>query len=291
MYSFLFSVLALAEPEISVVYKTEDKVGFWMSKQSGVILYPETELFYTPNGYVAKQDNGYKHIHILGGYSFLTTLPETAIPISKAKGIEQPKGYRIEEKKYAKGSHFYLHKKDGSKSIIGRGQKTLVPYQWFSFDTKPKNGFKKPDESFNWAKEKESYLFQIPPNSNVVSYTKATESDIAEWNNHVQKFAPKTKITHGAWANLDLDPEPEGIACGVGYKFDACFIYDTQTQQWHGTPMKWNLELPPLFFQHSDGTYIAYRSHPKSQILRVLYFNGTYYETVFFRPPKSKKKK
>ena len=291
MFSFLFSLFAFAEPDISILYNADDKVGFWLENQSGNILYQEKDLYHVPYGYVVQQNKGFKHIHTHGGYFYTTTLPQDAIPVSQAKGLESLEGYRIEEKKNTNGSVFFLHKKDGSKSIIGRGHKKLTPKSWLIFDTPKKEGFTKPDETFGWHKKGEKFLLEVPEGATQISYNKAKETDITQWNKTIQTFAPKTTITHGIWANLDLDPELEGIACGVGFKFDACFIYDKTTEQWHHAELKWEENVPPILFQKSNGIYLAFRSHAKSKILRVLYYTGSFYDTVFFRPKREKTKK
>lgn len=291
MLSLFLSLFAFAEPNVSVVYKTEDKIGFWMEEQSGNILYEEKYVYQVPYGYVVQQNNGYKNIHIHGGFFFTTTLPKDAIPISQAKGRDSVQGYRIEERKNKNGSIFYLHKKDGSKSVIGRGYKKLTLEKWLLFDTPKKEGFKKPNESFGWHKKAKKYLLERPDESTQLSYNRANKDDIADWNKKVQLFAPKTTITHGVWANLDLDQDLEGVACGIGVKFDACFVYDKTTEQWHHTELKWDEKTPPVLFQKNNGTYLAFRSDVKSKILRVLYYTGSFYETVFFRPEREHLKK
>jgi hypothetical protein len=288
MISFLFSLCVFAQPQASLTYHVEDKIGIWMENQSGNILYQKNDVFQAPYGYIIKKNTGYKHLHIDGGYFFTTELPSSATPIQKTKGAEILNGYNIEEKKRPNGSIFFLEKKNGKKSIIGRGHKKLNTYRWFTHETPSAVGFSKPDASFGWHKEGERYLYKIPQGSVALASKKASEEDLKGWNKDVQQFAPKTRITHGVWLNLDSDPELEGLACGVGFKFDACFVINKNDKKWHGTQLKWDIIDEPLPFQKEDSIYVAFRSHPKSKILRVLYFNGTSYKTEFFRPKRKK---
>jgi hypothetical protein len=291
MISILLSLCAFAQPNVSLTYHVEDKIGIWMKNQSGNILYNKKDIYQTPYGYIIKQNKGFKHLHINGGHFFTTTLPSSATPIKDVKGTETRKGFRIEKKQRPNGAIFFLNQKDGAKSIIGRGYKELKDYRWFTHETSSKKGNPAPDEQFGWHKKGVKYLYKIPSGSTNLSYKTATELDIDRWNKEVQTFAPKTKITHGVWLNLDSDPEEEAIACGVGYKFDACFVMKRSEKKWHGTQLKWNISDQPLPFQKEDSIYLAFRSHPKSKILRVLYFDGTSYKTEFFRPKRKKETK
>ena len=289
--SLIFMLNAAAESQVSLTYKVGDEIGIWGENISGNILYKSQNVYYTSNGYAIKKNNGYKNINIYGGISFTTQLPDGALSIHKAKGEETLSNYKIEEKKREKRSSFFIKLPNGKKKVIGRGHKELVPYRWFSHDIPTKKGFTKPDTSFGWNKKGSNYEYAIPTKGTKVEAKKATREDIAKWDKQVKVFAPDVTIKNGFWINTDLDATLEQIVCGVGTRFKSCFVFDPEENLWHNTQLHWEGSDTPLPFTYNNETYIAYRSHPKSKILRVLYFDGYTYKTEYFRPERNKRRK
>ena len=288
----LFS--AFAAPQISVLYNVEKKVGVWMENQSGNSLYNPDHIYQADHGYVFNSNQGFLHKHYLGGYFYTTTLPQEAVPFKELskQSISTPKGFRIEEKKRKRGSVFFLHKNDGSKSIIARGTKIIDSTLWFSAK-RPKisKGFAKPADPFGWEKLNSQYTFDLPKDAKKLSVQEASKDDISIWSKEVQTFLPHVNITHGKWANLDNDPELEAIVCGIGVRFDSCFIYDREQNKWFGTLLKWNKKDPPMVFEKEGGTYILFRSHKKSRLMRVLFFTGHSYDTHLLHNRSKRKRK
>ena len=292
MLFFFFS--AFAAPQTSVLYKVDDKVGVWMENQSGNSIYSPETLYQTKEGYATRINQGFMHKHYLGGYFYTTSLSEDATPYTEfvKNATPAPKGYRIEEKQRARGSVFYLHKKDGSKSLIARGTKKIDSTLWFTMPSPTvRTGFTKPTDVMGWKKTNSKYTYTLPDNANVLSVKDASQDEISAWNKEVKRFLPHVSITHGKWANLDTDPEPEAIICGSGVRFDSCFVYDKEEDKWFATLLKWNNQDTPLVFEKNGGTYILFRSHKKSRLLRVLYFTGYEYDTHLLRNKSSRRKK
>lgn len=289
MLSFFLCLTANAEPEVSLTYKVDQKIGIWAENISGNILYNPQDVFYTSRGFAIKKNNGFKNLNIYGGIFYTTEKPKDAISIQKAKGTESYPGYKIEEKERTKSSVFFIQLPNKKKKVIGRGHNNLTPYRWFTHAANSKLDFTKPDSSFGWNKEGENYLYAIPTKSTSLSSKKATPDDIQKWNKQVQIFSPKIKITHGMWVNTDFDETLEQVACGVGPRFKSCLIYDPEENIWHNTQLHWDSSDYPLPFSYNKENYIAYRAHPKSKILRVLYFDGLSYRTEFFRPKNRKR--
>jgi len=279
---------ATAETQVSLAYKVGNEIGIWGENISGNILYKSQNVYYTSRGYAVKKHNGYKNINIYGGISFTAQLPDGAISIHKAKGKESLSDYEIEEKKRETRSSFFIKLPNGKKKVIGRGHKNLVPYRWFSHDVPSKKGFMKPDVSFGWNKKGTNYEYQIPSKATKIDIKKATREDIATWDKQIKVFAPDVTVKKGFWINTDLDETLEQIVCGVGPRFKSCFVFDPEENLWHNTQLHWESSDTPLPFTYNNATYIAYRSHPKSKILRVLYFDGYSYKTEYFRPERNK---
>ena len=287
MLSLILAFTANAEPEVSLTYKVDKKIGLWSENISGNILYDEQSVFYTDKGFAVKANKGFKNISIQGGIFYTTSKPKDAVAISKAKGEASFSGYSIEEKQVRKDqSVFFINLPNKKKKVLGRGHKSLVPYRWFTHAPKRSKGFAKPDATFGWNKEGEKYLYKIPTKAAALPVKKATSKDIQGWNTQVQIFSPNITITHGLWVNTDRDEELEQVACGVGPRFKSCFIYDKEDDIWHSTQLNWDSSDTPLVFTYNNEQFVAYRSHPKSKILRVLYFDGFSYQTEFFRPKK-----
>ena len=289
--SLVFMLSAVAESQVSLTYKVGNEIGIWGENISGNILYKSQDVYYTSNGYAIKKNNGYKNINIYGGISFSTQLPEGALSIHQAKGQESRSDYSIEEKKREKSASFFIKLPNGKKKVIGRGHKTLVPYRWFSHEVPAQKGFAKPDASFGWNKKGANYEYAIPTKGSKVETKKATREDIAKWDRQVKVFAPDVTVKNGFWINTDLDATLEQIVCGVGIRFKSCFVFDPEENLWHNTQLHWEGSDTPLPFTYNNEIYIAYRSHPKSKILRVLYFDGYTYKTEYFRPERNKRRK
>ncbi|MAA78387.1 MAG: hypothetical protein CL916_03940 [Deltaproteobacteria bacterium] len=289
--SFLIMFNASADPQVSLAYKVENKIGIWGENISGNILYNSQEVYYTKEGYAIKKNKGYKNINIYGGVSFTEKIPEGAISIHKANGEDSRSDYKIEEKKRETRSTFFIKLPNGKKKVIGRGHKNLVPYRWFTHDYPAPKGFTKPDKSFGWSKDGTHYEYKTPSKATKLTFKKATQEDISKWNKQVQVFAPDVTVKRGFWINTDLDDTLEQIVCGVGPRFKSCFIFDPEDNLWHNTQLNWEGADTPKPFSYNNETYIAYRSHPKSKILRILYFDGYSYKTEYFRPERNKRGK
>lgn len=289
--SLLFMLGASAEPQVSLTYKVGDQIGIWGENISGDILYNSQDIYYTKSGYAVKKHSGYKIINIYGGISFKKELPQGAVSLQSAKGEENRSDYKIEEKKRETRSSFFIKLPNGKKKVIGRGHKSLSPYRWFTHEVPKKKGFTKPDSSFGWSKKGAHYEYKIPTKATEVSLKKATQEDIAKWGKQVKEFAPDVTIKRGFWINTDLDETLEQIVCGVGPRFKACFLFDPEQKLWHNTQLDWEGSDMPKPFSYNNETYIAYRSHPKSKIMRVLYFDGYSYKTEYFRPERNKRAK
>ena len=292
MLSSLFIMLsAFADSQISLTYKVENKIGIWGENISGNILYSSQDVYYTKGGYAIKTNKGYKNVNIYGGISFTTQRPKDAVPIHEAKGEDNRSDYKIEEKKRKTRSSFFIKLPNGKKKVIGRGHKTLVPYRWFTHDVPAQKGYTKPDATFGWSKDGANYEYKIPTKATKLTFKKATQADIAKWDKQVRVFAPDVTVKRGFWINTDLDDTLEQIVCGVGPRFASCFLFDPEKNLWHNTQLNWQGADTPKPFSYNNETYIAYRSHPKSRILRVLYFDGYSYKTEYFRPERNKRGK
>ena len=292
MFAFLLSSLAFSASQTSFVYRLDGGIGIWVSGASNKKEYTESSVSWSPSGYSIKQKKGYQILSFDGGvYYSLNALPESVPVATKLEVTPTPKGYSFAIDRKKTSNLAYIKEPNGKKSTIYRGKKEIKETFWIAHEPYTVSaGAPTPDDSFGWEKSKGVYSYKTPPGATPATFTDLSPDDIATRQKEIRKFAPTVKLSLGKKVNLDNDTQHESLLCGKGIHFDSCYIYDHQSENYYPTFMTWNPKEPPQVFRYGNHNYIMYKVSPKSRMLRVLYFSGTKYNTVFLRErPKRKR--
>lgn len=290
-------VIPSKETVTTVFFTAKDRAVFWMETVNGTHKAPPETSYWTGEGVIVPENDGWRTYLADGSNYGTTTAPKEGLAtVASLLAVESapPAGYAWEIETGSNGfQKIFIKPALGKRQRIGAFPEPPSAPTWQEGTRPAARGAEvvmlNKASGFQTSDDGKLFKNEPPVGSTPVAAAAATPEDLTAWSTALTalRAAPVT-VDLSQMLDLDGDTVAEGFICVTGGRGNPCYVVDLvgEETRFYTTTLQWSAgdtEMPQ-YFSTEAGSYISHSpsgatTNRGTGIIRLIRFDGSGYAT------------